>query len=641
MRVAKRQRGAPHRRLRGHTGKVNDLAVATLSDGGELLVSAGTDRVALVWDPVTGKQVSRLIGHEGAVLAVCSFAEADGTPCVVTGGEDGTLRLWDPRSGKPVAEPIRGDHEAVKELVAWHTGNQRRISAIVAIGQDHDAIVTFDTATREPIGPVLHATGGFSHLGLCRIDRQPVLVAQEVSGIPTIRLWDATTGRQLRQISLGDEDAEALTVLPVAPDRDLLAVATEEFVTLVDPTNGKFSDDSLAHDENQISALTWFRTGTGEIRLVSVISTVSDLWVAKFPSVTIWDPLRGEELGQFPTGYLGLIERVELPCGGEWVAVPCPDGSVRLWQLEKALAHRRGGTSGREGSGAPLHHVPEDTGQGLLLTTRDRQGLAEEDFLVDEQEYDLWDVTSRKHVGTLPELLVDAQVHVGPDGRAGVLTIDRHGDVARWDPREQFVDEVMHTDSEGYWLLNPEPRGTRLACLGDDPGVDVWDLATGELVATLGEAEPEGISWVLTGKGPRLAVCDLRDITLWDLDSGESRTLPMPPEVALTGLLIPGPGWFAVGDHEARLHVMDADSLEVITSLHTLGMIDAAVLPDGRLLTCTAQGGIDCWDPRTGEGLRHHDLGMGVRGVAALPDGALALGVLDGWVIVEPSEGWS
>ena len=158
---------------------------------------------------------------------------------------------------------------------------------------------------------------------MCELNGQPVLVALEgEQDSVSIRLWEATTGNPVSApIELPDDGAEAMVVLPVAPERSLLAVILDEHVVLVDPATGKFVGDALVHAENQTSALTWFQNPDGEIRLVSVISTLSELWVAKFPSVTIWDPVTGEELGQFPTGYLGLIDRIVSLEGGRMVAV--------------------------------------------------------------------------------------------------------------------------------------------------------------------------------------------------------------------------------------------------------------------------------------------------------------------------------
>ena len=319
------------------------------------------------------------------------------------------------------------------------------------------------------------------------------------------------------------------------------------------------------------------------------------------------------------------------------VAVAGADGSLRLWNLEKALSHRLRGVSGREGSGAPLHHVPEDDGPGLLLTTRDRLGLAGENLLSDEQEYDLWDAASGELVGTLPDLLIEAGVHIGADGRAMVITLGGAGEVTCWDPRTLTVERMMPTVPGQYWLLHPEPGGTRVACAGHGAGTDVWDLATGELVTTVGEVEPDAVAWVPTEQGPRLVVCDMTGLTSWQPGSGELSVHRTTDGAAPTWPLRPGPGWLAVGDHEGRIRVWDADSLEVISTLATSeGIVDAAPLPDDRIVTCSGDGGIDLWHPRTGTHLAHHDLGMVVRGLAVLPDGALALGVPDGWLVVEP-----
>ncbi|MDO5066989.1 MAG: hypothetical protein Q4D96_06895 [Propionibacteriaceae bacterium] len=650
VRLSRRQPSTPHRSLLGHTGQVMDLTVVEMPQVGELVVSAGADGVAVVWEPAAGEQVARLIGHEGAVRAVCSVQTREDAPLLVTGGDDGTLRFWEPCSGRPVGEPIRGDFEAVKELLAWRDGDRVLVLVLAQSGQEEDVVCTVDPATRQWVGAPIQGAGELRQLSVCEVHGRSAFAALAGDEEVTIRLWDAATRRPARAPITGLGDcADTMTVLPGQPEGDLLAVILDERVVLVDPATGEFVGDVLMHPENQTSALTWFRTGSGELRLVSVISTVSDLWTAKFPSVTLWDPLAGEKLGGFPTGYLGLIECAVVLDGG-LLAAGCEDSSVRLWQLDEALGHRTPGLTGREGSGAPLHHVPEGHGPGLLLTTRDLQGLAGQDWLVDD-EYDLWDVASGELVGTLPGGFTEAVVHLGPEGRATVLTVNEAGEMAWWEPRALTPIRSMPTDAEGYWWLHPEPGGHRVACRRDRAEVDVWDPATGRMVATIGNADPEygrrfpdcdpeGAAWVRTGQGTQLVVCHATNLTLWDPRTGELRAHRPKDGVALTGLLLPGPDWLAVGDHEGQLRVLDAESLEEISTLATAeGIRDAEVMPDGRLATGSESGGIDLWHPRTGEHLVHHDLGLRLRGLATLPDGALAVGVLDGWIITVRQRG--
>lgn len=646
VRSARRLSSAPHRRLAGHDGGVTDLAVVDLPTGEQLLVSVGTDGSGVVWDPERGREVARLVGHHGAVNAVCSLAAPDGGACVVTGGDDGTLRFWDPCTGEPCGDPIRTGFDVVTEVLAWRAGTQEFLAAVVGGDDAGDTILVVEPSRPEQVHVVGEGSHDLSHLRVLTVEGRHVLAAlatERQEGCVSIRLWDAETGATVREpIALPDDDAEAMTVVPLESGRSVLAVVLDERVIRVDPVTGGVLGSPLLHPENQTSAMTSFRSASGEPRLVTVLSTISTLWTAKFPSVTLWDPISGRILGRFPTGHLGRIARIAVLGHGETVAVACRDGSVRLWRFDEALGHPVPGPTGREGSGAPLDHLPEPEGAGLLLTSYDLAGVTGEDPLSDGVEYDLWDAATAELVGTLLGRFADAVAHPDTSGRAAVLTLDEDGEVTSWDPRTLTPTGTWATNPQGHWFLRPEPRGSRVACFGAGPEVDVWDLATGEHVATLrnadpgyGPLEPEAVTWVLTPRGPQLVIAHVTNLTLWDPASGELRSHRPEDGAALGWQLHPGPGWVAVGDHEQRIILVDVTSLEVLAVLACPeGIADVATLPDGRVVTCTATGRIDLWDARSGVRLARHGVGAEVRRIQALPDGSLALGLVDGWSIV-------
>ncbi len=82
--------------LTGHQGSVNS---ASFSPDGKLIVTAGTDGTARVWD-ISGKQIVELRGHSASVRSA-SFSP-DGKR-IVTASFDGTARVWD-LSGKQLVE---------------------------------------------------------------------------------------------------------------------------------------------------------------------------------------------------------------------------------------------------------------------------------------------------------------------------------------------------------------------------------------------------------------------------------------------------------------------------------------------------------------------------------------------------------
>lgn len=88
--------GGALRRLTGYrgTGTVTDVDIST---DGRWVLTAGSDRVARIWDLSTGRERTTLRGHDG-VLYGARFSH-DGR-LVVTSSADGTARIWDAETGR-------------------------------------------------------------------------------------------------------------------------------------------------------------------------------------------------------------------------------------------------------------------------------------------------------------------------------------------------------------------------------------------------------------------------------------------------------------------------------------------------------------------------------------------------------------
>jgi WD40 repeat protein len=110
--------------LSGHEGPINEV---NYNSNGKLIVSAGEDKTARIWDAVTGRELLTL-PHPMPVTHV-SFSP-DGTR-LATGAGDGLVRLWDVASGK--------------KLLTIHAATERvdlPLYTVFAFGLDGKLLVT-------------------------------------------------------------------------------------------------------------------------------------------------------------------------------------------------------------------------------------------------------------------------------------------------------------------------------------------------------------------------------------------------------------------------------------------------------------------------------------------------------------------
>ena len=77
------------RRFEGHTAQVYD---ATFSPDGKQIVTASGDNTARIWDAATGKTMAVLSGHSDSVLSAAFSSQGDR---IVTASVDETVRVWD------------------------------------------------------------------------------------------------------------------------------------------------------------------------------------------------------------------------------------------------------------------------------------------------------------------------------------------------------------------------------------------------------------------------------------------------------------------------------------------------------------------------------------------------------------------
>ena len=171
--------GIKQKDLKGHVKGVNAL---TYSHEHRFVISAGSDRDALVWNPmVKNRPIFRLKGHHTSLISV---ETVEGTPQILTGDLDGFFRLWDIRSFEctQTFEPSI----PIGELLSFCcTGVHNQIIAAGnrMVVYEYDKPGTPWLTMQNPIVTAIYNNASSTIL---------------TAGGTTIKIWDAKTGRLLR-----------------------------------------------------------------------------------------------------------------------------------------------------------------------------------------------------------------------------------------------------------------------------------------------------------------------------------------------------------------------------------------------------------------------------------------------------------
>ncbi|QJW97664.1 hypothetical protein FTUN_5241 [Frigoriglobus tundricola] len=186
---------ATGKRLADHKGETLGGGVPSALDHTGSVIAAlphgwGEDRVRFL-DAITGEPVAGLTGPEVEIYGgVVTFAPDGKT--VLLGNKDGVC-WWDPAAGKLIRQ-----FDAPSSTAAWFERQQARLTpdGKVLVWHTQQALFRWDATTGKPLFPQAQGTGHTEEVKALDISPDGTRVAT-LGGEPGVRVWDATTGRQL------------------------------------------------------------------------------------------------------------------------------------------------------------------------------------------------------------------------------------------------------------------------------------------------------------------------------------------------------------------------------------------------------------------------------------------------------------
>ncbi|MBD0338688.1 MAG: winged helix-turn-helix domain-containing protein [Thermoleophilia bacterium] len=480
-------------------------------DGGASATVDGAP-TATVYDARTGAALLRLRGHVGSVESV---EYSPNGRHIATAAQDRTTRIWDAATGAAVrtfpgaADRVRFDLEG------------RRVATVdFAKG----TATVWDIETGRRLHTISRLTAKRSHTGfaVAFLPGERLVVARDRDLGSRIVVIDLASGEEVAAV----EDAHPTYDLDVSSDGRLVAAAHPDRATIfrlpgldvfdsVGQTgfydrlfpNGQ--DITFSQDGTRLAAIgkVWEVTTSG-VRDLLTPQREQELYEFSFSAdgsrlVNAEGPLRGARVWDLSGAGRGEVLSVpgpdgdapgdvELTSDGKWLVAPAaPEGAVRVWNIPTARLE-------------------------WTLGSRDRWRARDVVDVAVSADDMLAAIASRDGTARVYALRTSARYRSPPyDGGAALSTVRG----CKPDQRGRFCAVVGVAFS---------PDGSRLATLGADARLRVFDTTDGRLVRKMVVADrahdagrldaPEPVAW--SSDGTRVLVHSRSAVSVWDVQSG-------------------------------------------------------------------------------------------------------------------------
>lgn len=298
------ERGAQLQQLSGHGAEITSIA---FSPTGELAVSGGHDRVAIIWNLTTGEILHTLVGHTDWVQDVAFSPDGQ---TVVSGSVDGTIWLWDSKTGQSIRQFL--GHTREVNSVAFSPDGKW-----LASGSSDNTIRVWDIETGQTIHTLIGHTAQVKTIAFSASGSLLLSVALD----DTIRLWDTLTGEILTTL-LTDVETSTVAFNPL-DSHQILSGSTDGIVRLWDSQTGRVFQEMVGHTA-AITSVAFNPNGE------------TALSASRDRSVRLWDVHTGDEIARFD-GHLDAVLDVAFSSDSRTALSASRDRTIRLWLTFQSL----------------------------------------------------------------------------------------------------------------------------------------------------------------------------------------------------------------------------------------------------------------------------------------------------------------
>ena len=588
------------------------------------------------------------LARVGALVSLCcllltlAWSQSAQTQPRTGQGERGLKLGATPAPTPEGGETTAGAGKEARPELVMQTGHALRVDGLAfspdghlfASGSKDATVRLWETTTGRELRKLVGHTAWIKAVAFSADGN--MLASASIDG--TIKLWDVTSGRELKTLTGGG----VVNAVAFSPDTHVLAAANADgAVLLYDVTSGQATKTLTGH--------------TGAV-LCLAFSPDGKLLASggRDMSVRLWDVTTGQ-LARALTGHTERVRAVAFSPDGKRLASGANDKSIKLWDVSKGKELRT-----LTGHASNVLAVAFGANGHTLLSASE-----------DHRTVKVWDTESGRETQTITEadsietqiavaFSADARMVASSSGDKQVLVRDinhagamnprvlatRSSGVyatAFSDDKKWFASgskdntirlwetatgrELQSTEAQIGFIttLAFSPDSKLLAAGGLSGAIKLYDVFTGRELRRL-DGHTEGVnSLAFNPLGQLASASNDHTIKLWDVDTGkELRTFAGHTGEVQSVAFSPDGRWLASASADKTIKIWDATTG---SEAHTLNghngiVFSVAFSPDGQVLaSASADKSVKFWDAATGRELQSFAGADGFSSVAFSPDG--------------------